>query len=105
MPSRSIPDPPFDLAKASQAWDMQESFWVAFAEEFVRANTALHLDLIREFKPDVVVDSFGVFACLAAWIARVPLATVLPGSFYPASDGFRWWAGERPAICRASPRS
>ena len=57
MPSRSIPDPPFDLAKASQAWDVEEFFGVAFGdEEFVRANTALHLDLIREFKPDVAVD-------------------------------------------------
>lgn len=60
---------------------------MAFAEEFVRANTARHLDLIREFKPDVVVDSFGVFASLAAWIARVPLATVLPGTFL---SGERW---------------
>jgi UDP:flavonoid glycosyltransferase YjiC (YdhE family) len=98
MPSRSLPDPPFDLAKASQAWDVEEFFgWLFTDEEFVRANTALHLDLIREFKPDVVVDSFGVFACLAARIAGVPLATVLQGNFHPQSDGFRWWAGERPA--------
>jgi UDP:flavonoid glycosyltransferase YjiC (YdhE family) len=98
MPSRSLPDPPFDLAKASQAWDVEEFFgWLFADEEFVRANTVLHLDLIREFKPDVVVDSFGVFACLAARIAGVPLATVLQGNFHPQSDGFRWWAGERPA--------
>jgi UDP:flavonoid glycosyltransferase YjiC (YdhE family) len=98
MPSRPIPDPPFNLAKASQAWDVEEFFgWLFADEEFVRANTALHLDLIREFKPDVVVDSFGVFACLAARIAGVPLATVLQGNFHPESDGFRWWAGERPA--------
>ena len=98
MPSRALPDPPFDLARASQAWDVEEFFGCLFGnEEFVRANTALHLDLIREFKPDVVVDSFGVFACLAARIAGVPLATVLQGNFHPQSDGFRWWAGERPA--------
>ena len=77
---------------------------MTFAEEFVRANTARHLDLIREFKPDVVVDSFGVFACLAARIVRVPLATVLPETFLPANDGFRWWAGNgRPSA--AHPRS
>ncbi|HEY1768877.1 MAG TPA: nucleotide disphospho-sugar-binding domain-containing protein [Chthoniobacterales bacterium] len=98
LPSRALPDPPFDLAKASQAWDVEEFFgWLFADEEFVRANTALHLDLIREFKPDVVVDSFGVFACLAARIAGVPLATVLQGNFHPESAGFRWWAGERPA--------
>ncbi len=98
MPARSLPDPPFDLAKASQAWDVEEFFgWLFADEEFVRANTALHLDLIRDFKPDLVVDSFGVFACLAARIARVRLATVLQGNFHPESDGFRWWAGARPA--------
>ena len=98
MPSRSLPDPPFDLAKASQAWDVEEFFgWLFADEEFVRANTTLHLDVFREFKPDVVVDSFGVFACLATRIADVPLATVLQGNFHPQSDGFRWWAGERPA--------
>ena len=98
MPSRPLTDPPFDLAKASQAWDVEEFFgWLFNDEEFVRANTALHLDLIREFKPDVVVDSFGVFACLAARIAGVPLVTVLQGNFHPQSDGFRWWAGRRPA--------
>src|SRR4029077_801512 len=49
MPSRPGPDPPFDLAKASQAWDVEEMFgWLFAEEEFVRANTALHLDLIRE---------------------------------------------------------
>ena len=98
MPARSVPDPPFDLAKASQAWDVEEFFgWLFADEEFVRASTALHLDVIREFKPDVVVDSFGVFACLAARVAGVPLATVLQGNFHPESDGFRWWAGKRPA--------
>ncbi len=97
MPSRSLPDPPFDLAKASQAWDVEEFFgWLFADEEFVRANTRLHLDVIREFKPDVVVDSFGVFACLATRIAGLPLATVLQGNFHPQSEGFRWWAGERP---------
>jgi UDP:flavonoid glycosyltransferase YjiC (YdhE family) len=98
MPPRPLPAAPFDLAKASQAWDVEEMFAALFSdEEFVRANTALHVDLIRDYKPDVVVDSFGVFACLAARVVGVPLATVLQGNFHPESDGFRWWAGERPS--------
>ena len=98
MPPRAIPDPPFDLKKASQAWDVEEMYASLFSdEEFVRANTALHVDLIRDFKPDVVVDSFGVFACLAARICGVPLATVNQGNFHPASDGFLFWKGERPS--------
>jgi len=73
-------------------------FGAAFgSEEFVRASTALHVDVVRDFDPDVVVDSFGLFPCLAARILRVPLASVLQGNFHPASDGFLWWKGERPA--------
>jgi hypothetical protein len=57
-------------------------------EEYARAATAMHVDLVRDFAPDVVVDSFGLLTCLAARILRVPLATVLQGNFHPASDGF-----------------
>jgi UDP:flavonoid glycosyltransferase YjiC (YdhE family) len=62
----------------------------------VRAATAINVDLMRNYAPDVVVDSFGLFACMAARILRVPLVTVNQGNFHPASDGFIWWAGPRP---------
>ena len=98
MPSRPMPDSPADLAQASSAWDVEQMFGALFGnEEFVRAATAVHVDLVRDFDPDVVVDSFGLFACLAARILQVPLASVLQGNFHPASRGFLWWAGERPA--------
>ncbi|MGA9585463.1 MAG: nucleotide disphospho-sugar-binding domain-containing protein [Terracidiphilus sp.] len=97
MPQRAMPHPPFDLGKASQAWDVEEMYASLFSdEEFVRANTALHVDLIRDYQPDVVVDSFGVFACLAARIRGVPLTTINQGNFHPASDGFLFWKGKRP---------
>lgn len=98
MPSRAMPDPLTDFAQVSSAWDVEQLFGAAFgSEEFVRASTALHVDLVRDFGPDVVVDSFGLFSCLAARILQVPLVSVLQGNFHPASDGFVWWKGERPA--------
>jgi MGT family glycosyltransferase len=98
MPSRAMPDPSTDLAQVSLAWDVEEMFGAAFGnEEFVRASTALHVDVVRDFDPDVVVDSFGLFACLAARILQVPLVSVLQGNFHPASDGFVWWKGQRPS--------
>lgn len=98
MPSRPLPPPPFDLARASRAWDVEEMFAYLFAdEEFVRANTALHVDLMRDFQPDVVVDSFGPFGCLATRVLHIPLASVLQGNFHPQSGGFKWWKSERPA--------
>jgi UDP:flavonoid glycosyltransferase YjiC (YdhE family) len=87
-----------DLVQANQAWDVEHMFGAIFADEaFVRAATVMHIDLMREYRPDVVIDSFGPFGCLAARILKVPLASVLQGNFHPASEGFLWWAGERPA--------
>jgi MGT family glycosyltransferase len=98
MPSRPMPDSWGDLAQASSAWDVEQMFGALFGnEEFVRAATAAQVDVVRDFDPDVVVDSFGLFSCLAARILQVPLASVLQGNFHPASDGFLWWKGERPA--------
>ena len=66
-------------------------------EEYARAATAVHVDLVRDYDPDVVVDSFGLLTCLTARILQVPLASVIQGNFHPASAGFLWWAGKRPA--------
>ncbi len=105
MPSRSMPDSPPDLAQASSAWDAEELLAALFRdEEYSRAVIALHVDLLRDFAPDVVVDSFGLPTCLAARILHLPLATVLQGNFHPASDGFLWWKGQRPAgLLSAAP--
>jgi UDP:flavonoid glycosyltransferase YjiC (YdhE family) len=103
MPPRAIPDAPADLIGVSRAWDTEELFACIFSdEESVRANTALHVDLFREFKPDVVVDSFGAFGCLAARILGIPLASVLQGNFHPESGGYLYWTGERPANLRSA---
>src|SRR5271163_911623 len=98
VPDRAMPDAPRDLALVSTAWDVEELFGALFPdEEFVRAATAMHIDVIRDFAPDVLVDSFGLFSCLAARILKIPLVSVLQGNFHPASDGFLWWKGSRPA--------
>jgi len=98
MPSRPMPAIGGDMAQASAAWDVEEMFAALFSDvDTVRAVTAAHVDLVRDYAPDVVVDSFGLFTCMAARIVGVPLATVLQANFHPGSDGFLWWKGERPA--------
>jgi UDP:flavonoid glycosyltransferase YjiC (YdhE family) len=100
MPSRPMPVPAFgyELAALSAAWDVEHMFGIMYADAgYARADTDYHLELIRGFAPDVVVDSFGLPTCLAARILHIPLASVLQGNFHPASDGFLWWKGERPA--------
>ena len=98
VPARPMPNPVMDLALVGSAWDVEEILACLYGnEDYVRAATAVHVDLVRDYAPDVVVDSFGLFACLAARVLGVPLATINQASFHPASDGFLWWAGERPA--------
>ncbi|MGH7937116.1 MAG: hypothetical protein ACRD4E_04720, partial [Bryobacteraceae bacterium] len=98
MPPGPIPEPTMDLVEVSKTWDVEHMLAAFYADEnYVRATTAVYLDLIREEAPDVVVDSFDLLACLAARALHVPLATVLQGSFHPASRGFLWWEAERPS--------
>jgi UDP:flavonoid glycosyltransferase YjiC (YdhE family) len=97
MPSRPLPEFSMDLAQVGAAWDVEEMFAAVYNDEvYAKAATALHVDVLRDFAPDVVVDSFGLLTCLAARILKVPLVSVLQGNFHPASDGFLWWKGERP---------
>jgi MGT family glycosyltransferase len=98
LPSRAMPVPQFEPTEVSTAWDVEQMFATLFGdEEYTREATAVHVDLVRDYNPDVVVDSFGLLSCLAARILKVPLASVLQGNFHPASRGFLWWAGDRPA--------
>jgi MGT family glycosyltransferase len=77
---------------------VEEFFAALFLdEEATRGETAVYVDLIRDYHPDVVVDSFGLLTCLAARVLAVPLVTVLQGNIHPASDGFLWWKKDRPA--------
>ncbi|MGH9511578.1 MAG: glycosyltransferase [Terriglobales bacterium] len=97
MPPRPISVPQIDWVQVCSAGDVEQLFGGLYRdEEFARGETAVHADLISGFDPDVVVDSFGLPACLAARMLKKPLATVLQGNFHPASDGFLWWERERP---------
>jgi len=98
MPSRPMPSPVMDLAQAGAAWDVEEFFAALYLdEEATRGELAVYVDVIRDYDPDVVIDSFGLLTCLAARALSVPLVTVLQGNIHPASDGFLWWKNNRPA--------
>jgi hypothetical protein len=98
MPATPMPEPAFDLTLLAEGWDVEHFFGGIYtSEQFVRGAVAAYVDLVRGFKPDMVVDSFEPIACMAARIAKVPLATVLQGNIHPASRGFTYWEDERPA--------
>jgi UDP:flavonoid glycosyltransferase YjiC (YdhE family) len=98
VPARPMPAPAMDITEVSLAWDVEHMFAAFYtSEEYTRKATDVYLDLIRDYDPDMVVDSFDLLACLAARILKVPLVTVLQGNFHPASRGFLWWEDKRPA--------
>jgi UDP:flavonoid glycosyltransferase YjiC (YdhE family) len=104
VPSRPMPPISGDFARGSAAWDVEELFAGLYSDEtFVSGATAVYLDLIGDYAPDVVVDSFDLIACLATRILKVPLVTVLQGNFHPASHGFLWWESQPPQLPGAAP--
>jgi UDP:flavonoid glycosyltransferase YjiC (YdhE family) len=80
-------------APTTQLWSVDHLFAVAGAlnENFVRVECEALLALIADYQPDVVVDSWNPYACLAARAAHTPLATILQADMHPASRGFIWW--------------
>ena len=65
IPARPMPAIGGDMAQANAAWDVEEMFAAFFSDvATVRAVTAAHVDLVRDYAPDVVVDSFGLFTCI-----------------------------------------
>lgn len=58
------------------------------------------VEIIKAYKPDVVIDFWNPFACIAARICQIPLITVIQADMHPQSKGFIWWRqapGELPS--------
>lgn len=83
-------------------WDMDHfaAMIGMLNENFARASTGAFVALIEDHAPDLVVDFWNPFACLAARVAGVPLATVIQADLHPASRGFIWWKGPAPPMPR-----
>jgi len=60
-------------------------------ENGIRAAVKSFIDLINEYEPDVVVDFWNPFACIAARTLHKPLITVIQADMHPHSQGFIWW--------------
>jgi hypothetical protein len=77
----------------AEIWDVDHfmSLFGMCDAEFVRANVEAVGGIIRRFRPDVVVDFWNPFACIAARAGRRPLVTVIQADMHPQSRGFLWW--------------
>jgi hypothetical protein len=71
-------------------------------EEFVRANVEALVEAIGAYEPDVIVDFWNPFACIAARASHKPLITVIQSDMHPQSQGFIWWK-KPPSELHPSP--
>lgn len=80
-------------SSTAEIWDL-DHFMYLFGmgnEDFVQANVEALIEVIDKFQPDVVVDFWNPFACIAARHTKTPLITVIQADMHPESQGFIWW--------------
>lgn len=71
--------------------------------DFVRAIAQDYMQMMDEYNPDIVVDTWGFPASLAAKILRKPLVTITQADLHPDSKGFIWWRQTPPDIPNPVP--
>ena len=70
---------------------------------FVKANCEALINLVRQFQPDIVVDFWNPFACMAAKVMKIPLITVIQADEHPMAKGFIWWKPQPDKVPSAVP--
>ncbi|MEJ2157722.1 MAG: glycosyltransferase [Desulfobacteraceae bacterium] len=58
---------------------------------FVKANCEALINLVRHFRPDIIVDFWNPYACMAAKVMKIPLISVIQVDQHPMAKGFIWW--------------
>jgi UDP:flavonoid glycosyltransferase YjiC (YdhE family) len=85
--------PDLSVPWTTQVWNV-DHFSALFGytdEAYVEDCVNAVIRVIEDFKADIVVDSWNLFACMAARVAKKPLVTVIQADMHPANKGFMWW--------------
>ena len=87
-------------SSTAEIWDIDHFMYLfgMWNEEFVQANVEAVMEVIRAYKPDVIIDFWNPFACIAARISGKPLITVIQADMHPESQGFIWWKQTPPEL-------
>jgi UDP:flavonoid glycosyltransferase YjiC (YdhE family) len=77
----------------AEIWNFDHFMYLAGMgnEAFIRDGVGAILDMIYSCRPEILVDFWNPFACIAARICRIPLVSVLQADVHPRSRGFIWW--------------
>jgi len=94
------------LSRSSTAeiWNIDHFMYLfgMWNEEFVRVNVDTLVEVICAYEPDVIVDFWNPFACIAAKAIHKPLISVIQSDMHPQSQGFIWWK-KPPSELHPSP--
>ena len=78
---------------SAEIWNgNQGAAYMGFLDaDFIRVLAHDYVAMMDEYDPDIVVDTWGLPACLAAKIRRKPLVTITQADNHPDADGYIWW--------------
>jgi MGT family glycosyltransferase len=103
VPSKSPSVYPSEIS--AEIWNgNQGSSYMGFLDiDFVRAIAQDYVTMMKEFDPDIIVDTWGLPACLAAKILRKPLVTITQADNHPDAQGYIWWRQTPPNLPNPVP--
>jgi len=90
---------------SAEIWNgNQGSSYMGFLDtDFVRAISQDYMKMMEAYDPDIVVDTWGLPACLAAKILRKPLVTITQADNHPDGKGYIWWRQTPPDLPNPVP--
>jgi UDP:flavonoid glycosyltransferase YjiC (YdhE family) len=75
--------------------DAEQSMCLIYGDpDYAATEVANWQELIREWRPDVMLDTFGPAGCTAALIEGIPFVELLQADFHPDTT-FTWWQPRR----------
>jgi UDP:flavonoid glycosyltransferase YjiC (YdhE family) len=91
-------------ASTAEIWDIDHFMYLLgmWNEAFIQSDVETFLEVFAAYQPDVIVDFWNPFACIAARASNKPLISVIQADMHPESMGFIWWK-EAPSQCYPSP--
>ena len=91
-------------SSTAEIWNIDHFMYLfgMWNEALVRANVEALMELFNAYKPDVIVDFWNPFACIAARASHKPLIAVIQADMHPQSQGFIWWK-QTPSELHPSP--
>jgi UDP:flavonoid glycosyltransferase YjiC (YdhE family) len=91
--------------QTSEVWSMDHAAAMTgmLNANFVKANCEALIKLVRQFRPDIIVDFWNPYACMAAKVMKTPLITVIQADQHPMAKGFIWWKPRPEKVPSAVP--